>query len=44
MLELIENWLVQQNLGATAALVLARIIAYLFVIFLSMLALSWLSG
>ena len=38
MLELIENWLVQQNLGATAALVLARIIAYLFVIFLSMLA------
>ena len=38
MLELIENWLVQQNLGATAALVLARIIAYVFVIFLSVLA------
>ena len=38
MLELIETLLVQQNLGATAALVLARIIAYFFVIFLSVLA------
>ena len=38
MLELIENWLVEQNLGATAALVLARIIAYFFVISLSVLA------
>jgi len=38
MLELIENWLVEQNLDATAALVLARIIAYFFVIFLSVLA------
>jgi len=37
-LELIENWLVEQNLGATAALVLARIIAYFFVISLSVLA------
>ena len=37
-MELIENWLVQQNLGATAALVLARIIAYFFVISLSVLA------
>jgi hypothetical protein len=37
MLELIENWLVQQNLGATAALVLARIIAYVFVIFVGAL-------
>jgi len=38
MLELIENWLVEQHLGATAALVLARIIAYFFVISLSVLA------
>ena len=38
MLELIENWLVEQNLGATTALVLARIIAYFFVISLSVLA------
>lgn len=38
MLELIENWLVEQNLDATAALVLARIIAYFFVISLSVLA------
>ena len=38
MLELIENWLVEQNLGATAALVVARIIAYFFVISLSVLA------
>ena len=37
-MELIENWLVEQNLGAAAALVLARIIAYFFVIFLSVLA------
>ena len=37
-MEFIENWLVEQNLGATAALVLARIIAYFFVIFLSVLA------
>ena len=37
-MELIENWLVEQNLDATAALVLARIIAYFFVIFLSVLA------
>ena len=38
MLELIESWLVEQNLGATTALVLARIIAYFFVISLSVLA------
>lgn len=38
MLELIENWLVEQSLGATTALVLARIIAYFFVISLSVLA------
>ena len=37
-MELIENWLVEQNLDATAALVLARIIAYFFVISLSVLA------
>ena len=37
-MELIENWLVEQNLGATTALVLARIIAYFFVISLSVLA------
>ena len=37
-MELIENWLVEQNLNATAALVLARIIAYFFVISLSVLA------
>ena len=38
MLELIENWLVEQNLGGPTSLVLARIIAYFFVIFLSVLA------
>ena len=38
MLELIENWLVEQNLGAPTSLILARIIAYFFVIFLSVLA------
>ena len=37
-MELIENWLVEQHLGATAALVLARIIAYFCVISLSVLA------
>ena len=38
MLELVKNWLVEQNLDATAALVLARVIAYLFIIFLSVVA------
>ena len=37
-MELIENWLVEQNLGGPTSLVLARIIAYFFVIFLSVLA------
>ena len=38
MLQLIENWLIQQNLDAVTALVLTRILAYLFVIFLSVVA------
>ncbi len=38
MLQLIENWLGQQNLDAATALVLTRILAYVFVIFLSVLA------
>ena len=38
MLQLIESWLVQQNLDATTALVLTRILAYLLVIFLSVVA------
>ena len=38
MLEMIENWLVAQNLDATLALVLTRVIAYLFVIILSVVA------
>jgi miniconductance mechanosensitive channel len=37
MLKLIEHWLVEQNLDAVAALVLTQILAYLFVIFLSVL-------
>ncbi|MEE2838907.1 MAG: mechanosensitive ion channel domain-containing protein [Acidobacteriota bacterium] len=35
---MIENWLVAQNLDATLALVLTRVIAYLFVIILSVVA------
>jgi miniconductance mechanosensitive channel len=38
MLELIENWMVGQSLSATAAFVLTRIVAYIFVILLSVLA------
>ena len=38
MLEMIENWLVAQNLDAALALVLTRVIAYLFVIILSVVA------
>jgi len=38
MLELIENWMVGQSLSATAAFVLTRIVAYISVILLSVLA------
>ena len=38
MLQLIENWLIEQNLEPAEALVLTRILAYLFVILLSVVA------
>ncbi|MEE8349879.1 MAG: mechanosensitive ion channel domain-containing protein [Acidobacteriota bacterium] len=38
MLEFIQNWLIEQNLDAEAALVVTRIIAYLFLILLSVAA------
>ena len=38
MLELIENWLVQQSLDIAVAHLLTKVVAYLAVIFLSIVA------